>query len=153
MVRGGSGCALSIQMTVFRLNFQHYRKIKTRSVKSTLFYPRNLDPRRTTPKTATLSRIRTSRALGPAIWGTRPPAAPRNTILSDRPLLLSRARGGVCFRSAQPYRGSDVPDGGRDGNLRQIRRGRFSILQHSRGSDVPDRGRAGDLRCIRRRRP
>ena len=29
----------------------------------------------------------------------------------------------------------------------------FQFLQHSRRSDVPDRGRDGDLRCIRRRRP
>ena len=52
--------------------------------------------------------------------------------------------------NAQHYRGIDVTDGGRDGNLRHIRRCRFSNSQHSRGFDVPARGRAGDLRHIRR---
>ena len=41
-------------------------------------------------------------------------------------------------------------DGGRDGNLRHIRRCRSENSQHSRGFDVPARGRAGDLRHIRR---
>ena len=53
--------------------------------------------------------------------------------------------------NAQHYRGIDVTDGVRDGNLRQIRRCRFENSQHSRGFDVPARGRAGDLRHIRRR--
>ena len=99
---------------------------------------------------ATLSRIRPSRALGPVIWATWPPAARRNTVLSERPWLLSRARGGVRLGNAQHYRGIDVTDGGRDGNLRHIRRCRFENSQHSRGFDVPARGRAGDLRHIRR---
>ena len=55
------------------------------------------------------------------------------------------------MRNAQHYRGIDVTDGVRDGNLRQIRRCRFENSQHSRGFDVPARGRAGDLRHIRRR--
>ena len=100
---------------------------------------------------ATLSRIRPSRALGPVIWATRPPSARQNTVLSERPWLLSRARGGVRLGNAQHYRGIDVTDGVRDGNLRQIRRCRFENSQHSRGFDVPARGRAGDLRHIRRR--
>ena len=54
------------------------------------------------------------------------------------------------MRNAQHYRGIDVTDGGRDGNLRHIRRCRFENSQHSRGFDVPARGRAGDLRHIRR---
>ena len=99
---------------------------------------------------ATLSRIRPSRALGPVIWATRPPSARQNTILSERPSLLSRARGGVRLRNAQQCRGIDVTDGGRDGNLRHIRRCSFANSQHSRGFGVPTRGRAGDFRYIRR---
>ena len=57
-------------------------------------------------KTATLSRIRAPGALGPAIWATRPPAARQNTVLSERPWLLSRARGWVRFGNAQHYRES-----------------------------------------------
>ena len=104
------------------------------------------------PETATLSRIPPPGALGPVIWATRPPAARQNTILSERPWLLSRAGGGVCSRNAQHYRGIDATDGGRGGNLRRIRRGRFSNSQHSRGFDAPARGRGGDLRRIPRRR-
>ena len=99
---------------------------------------------------ATLSRIRPSRALGPVIWATWPLFALQNTILSDRPSLLSRARGGVRLRNARQCRGIDVTDGGRDGNLRHIRRCRFKNSQHSRGFDAPARGRGGDLRHIRR---
>ena len=54
------------------------------------------------------------------------------------------------MRNAPQCRGIDVTDGGRDGNLRQIRRCRFSNSQHSRGFDAPARGRGGDLRHIRR---
>ena len=115
-----------------------------------MFYRRKWASVPTPPKLATLSRIRPSRALGPVIWATRPPSARQNTVLSERPSLLSRARGGVRLRSAQHYRGIDVTDGVRDGNLRQIRRCRFENSQHSRGFDVPARGRAGDLRHIRR---
>ena len=70
--------------------------------------------------------------------------------IRDRPWLLSRARGGVCLRNARQCRGIDVTDGGRDGNLRHIRRCRFPNSQHSRGFDAPARGRGGDLRHIRR---
>ena len=99
---------------------------------------------------ATLSRIRPSRALVPVIWAIRPPAARQITVLSERPWLLSRAGGGVRLRNAQHCRGIDVTDGGRGGNLRRIRRGRFANSQHSRGLDAPARGRGGDLRHIRR---
>ena len=54
------------------------------------------------------------------------------------------------MRNARQYRGIDVTDGGRDGDLRQIRRCRFSNSQHSRGFDAPARGRGSDLRHIRR---
>ena len=103
------------------------------------------------PETTTLSRIRPPGALGPAIWATRPPAARQNTVLSERPWLLSRARGGVRLGNAQQHRGLDVTDGARDGNLGHIRRCRFSNSQHSRGFDAPARGRGGDLRHIRSR--
>ena len=124
----------------------------SRIAKVTCFTVENGPPSRTPPKMATLWRIRPSRALGPVIWAIRPPSARQNTVLSERPWLLSRARGGVRLRNAQHYRGIDVTDGGRDGNLRHIRRCRFENSQHSRGFDVPARGRAGDLRHIRRRR-
>ena len=58
-------------------------------------------------------------------------------------------RRGV-FAQRTTLSGIDVTVGGRDGNLRQIRRCRFENSQHSRGFDVPARGRAGDLRHIRR---
>ena len=99
-------------------------------------------------KTATLWRIRAPWALGPAIWATRPPAARQNTVLSERPWLLSRARGGVRLGNAQHYRGIDVTDGVRGGNLRHIRRCSLANSQHSRGFGVPTRGRAGDLHWV-----
>ena len=101
-------------------------------------------------KTATLSRIRAPGALGPAIWATWPPAARQNAVLSERPWLLSRARGGVRLGNAQHYRGIDATDGVRRGNLRHIRRCNLANSQHSRGFGVPTRGRTGDLRHIRR---
>ena len=57
-------------------------------------------------KTATLLRIRPPGALGPALWATWPPAARQNAVLSERPWLLSRARGGVRLGNAQHYRES-----------------------------------------------
>ena len=116
----------------------------------TCFTVKIVAPAAPPPKTATLSRIRAPGALGPAIWATRPPAARQNTVLSERPWLLSRARGGVRLRNAQHYRGIDVTDGVRGGNLRHIRGCSFANSQHSRGFGVPTRGRAGDLRHIRR---
>ena len=106
---------------------------------SDVFYRRNRGPCRTPPETTTVSRILPSRVLGPVIWAIRPPAARQITVLSERPWLLSRARGGVRLRNARQYRGIDVTDGGRDGNLRQIRRCCFSNSQHYRESDVPHR--------------
>ena len=118
--------------------------------KMTCFTVKIVAPAAHPPKTATLSRIRAPGALGPAIWATRPPAARQNTVLSERPWLLSRARGGVRFGNAHHYRGIDVTDGARGGNLRHIRGCSSENPQHSRGFDVPTRGRAGDLRHIRR---
>ena len=116
----------------------------------TCFAVKIMAPAAPPPKTTTLSRIRPTGALGPAIWATRPPAARQNTVLSERPWLLSRARGGVCSRNAQHYRGIDVADGCRDGDLQHIQRCRFSNSQHSREFDAPTRGRGGDLRHIPR---
>ena len=45
-------------------------------------------PRRAGPGAATISRIRPSRALGPAVWAAPAPAAGQNTMLSERPSLL-----------------------------------------------------------------
>ena len=115
-----------------------------------MFYRRKWASVPTPPKLATLSRIRPSRALGPVIWATWPPSARQNTVLSERPWLLSRARGGVRLGNAQHYRVSDVTDGVRGGDLRHIRRCSLANSQHSRGFGVPTRGRAGDLRHIRR---
>ena len=119
-------------------------------VKMTCFTVKIVAPAAPPQKTATLSRIRAPGALGPAIWATRPPAARQNTVLSERPWLLSRARGGVRLRNAQHYRGIDVTDGVRGGDLRHIRRCSLANSQHSRGFGVPTRGRAGDFRYIRR---
>ena len=141
---------VSGEIVIFRRNSQHYRESEVPDRQSDVFYRRKWASVPTPPKMATLSRIRPSRALGPVIWATWPPSARQNTVLSERPWLLSRARGGVRLGNAQHYRGIDVTDGGRDGNLRHIRRCRFSNSQHSRGFDVPARGRAGDLRHIRR---
>ena len=141
---------VSGEIVIFRRNSQHYRESEVPDRQSDVFYRRKWASVPTPPKMATLSRIRPSRALGPAIWATWPPSARQNTILSERPSLLSRARGGVRLGNVQHYRGIDVMDGGRDGNLRHIRRCRSENSQHSRGFDVPARGRAGDLRHIRR---
>ena len=118
--------------------------------KMACFTVRIVAPAAPPPKTATLSRIRAPGALGPAIWATWPPAARQNTVLSERPWLLSRARGGVRVRNAQHYRGIDATDGVRCGNLLHIRRCNLANSQHSRGFGVPTRGRAGDFRHIRR---
>ena len=150
MVSGGVWRGVSGEIVIFRRNSQHYRGSEVPERQSDVFYRRKWASVPTPPKLATLSRIRPSRALGPVIWATRPPSARQNTVLSERPWLLSRARGGVCSRNAQHYRGIDAPDGCRYGNLRHIRRCRFSNSQHSRGFDVPARGQAGDLRHIRR---
>ena len=141
---------VSGEIVIFRRNYQHYRESEVPDRQSDVFYRRKWGPVPTPPKMATLSRIRPSRALGPVIWATWPPSVRQSAVLSERPWLLSRARGGVRLRNAQHYRGIDVTDGGRDGNLRHIRRCRFANSQHSRGFDVPARGRAGDLRHIRR---
>ena len=141
---------VSGEIVIFRRNSQHYRESEVPDRQSDAFYRRKWASVPTPPKMATLSRIRPSRALGPVIWAIRPPAARQNTVLSERPWLLSRARGGVRLGNARQYRGIDVTDGARDGDLRQIRRCRFSNPQHSRGFDAPARGRGGDLRHIRR---
>ena len=147
---GGFLWTLSCEIAIFRRNSQRYQRNDALCRQNDVFYRQNRSPCRAPPKTATLSRIRTPRALGPAIWATRPPAARQNTVLSERPWLLSRAGGGVCSRNAQHYRGIDATDGGRGGNLRHIRISRFANSQHSRGFDAPARGRGGDLRHIRR---
>ena len=134
-LRGVSG-----QIVIFRRNSQRYRESGVPYRQSDVFYRRNRGPCRTSPKTTTLSRIRPSTALGPVIWATWPLFARQNTILSERPWLLSRARGGVRLRNARQRRGIDATDGGRDGNLRRSRRCRFPDPQHSRGSGAPARG-------------
>ena len=111
-------------------------KVTSRIAKVTCFTVKVAVPAGPPPKVTTLSRIRPSRALGPVIWAIRPPAARQITVLSERPWLLSRARGGVRLRNARQYRGIDVTDGGRDGNLRHIRRCRFSNSQHYRRNDA-----------------
>ena len=127
---------LSRIVSFFRRNSQHYRESSVPHRQSDVFYRRNRGPCRTPPKTTTLSRILPSRVLGPVIWAIRPPTARQNTVLSERPWLLSRARGGVRLRNARQCRGIDVTDGGRDGNLRHIRRCRFSNSQHYRRNDA-----------------
>ena len=84
---------------------------------------------------------------------TRPPSARQNTVLSERPWLLFRARGGVRLGNAQHYRRIDVMDGGRDGNLRHIRRCSFRNRRHSRGFDVPGREKADTIEESQSRAP
>ena len=141
---------VSGEIVIFRRNSQHYRESEVPDRQSDVFHRRKWASVPTPPKMATLSRIRPSRALGPVIWATWPLFARQNTILSERPSLLSRARGGVRLGNAQHYRGIDGTDGGRGGNLRHIRGCGFENSQHSRGFGVPTRGRAGDFRYIRR---
>ena len=57
------------------------------------------------------------------------------------------------MRDAQRYRGIDVTDGGRDGNLRHIQSCRFSNSQHSRGFDVPGREKADAIEESQSRAP
>ena len=123
-------------IVIFRRSSEHYRESGVPYRQSDVFCRRNRGPSRTPPETTTLSRILPSRVLGPVIWAIRASAARQFTVLSERPWLLSRARGGVRLRNARLYRGIDVTDGGRDGNLRHIRRCRFSNSQHYRRNDA-----------------
>ena len=141
---------LSCRFEFFRWENQHYRDLTSKASKVTCFTVKIVASAGPAPETTTLSRIRPPGARGPAIWATRPPAAWQNTVLSERPWLLSRARGWVRLGNAQHYRGIDVTDGVRGGDLRHIRRCSFANSQHARGFGVPTLGRAGDFRSIRR---
>ena len=127
------------KVTCFIVIFRRNSQVASRIAKVTCFTVEIVVPAGPPPETTTLSRILPSRVLGPVIWAIRPPAARQITVLSERPWLLSRARGGFRLRNARQCRGIDVTDGGRDGNLRQIRRCCFSNSQHYRESDVPHR--------------
>ena len=139
MVCGAFMQGVSGIVAFFHRNSQRYRESSVPHRQSDVFYRRNRGPCRTPPKTTTLSRILPSRVLGPVIWAIRPPAARQITVLSERPWLLSRARGGVRLGNAQHYRGIDATDGVRCGNLRHVRRCNLANSQHYRESDVPHR--------------
>ena len=68
----------------------------------------------------TLSRIRASRALWPANGATRRKSRRGNTVLPERRLRRSRARGAVRFRTRHPSRGSGTSARGLRVNLRDI---------------------------------
>ena len=72
-----------------------------------------------------LSRIRAGRSLRHGKGATRRKRRRQNTVLSDRRLRRSRARGAADFRNCQHYRGSGVSDGEIPANLRNIWDARF----------------------------
>ena len=72
------------------------------------------------PDPATLSGIRPCRALWPANGATRRKRRRGNTVLSDRRLRRSRARGAVRFRTRHASRGSGASARGLCVNLRDI---------------------------------
>ena len=72
-----------------------------------------------------LSRIRPGRALRRGKGATRRKRRRQNTVLSERRLRRSRARGWVDFRNCQRYRGSGGSDGEIPANLREIWDARF----------------------------
>ena len=72
---GGLLRHVSGEIIIFRRNSQHYRESEVPDRQSDVFYRRKWASVPTPPKLATLSRIRPSRALGPAIWATWPPSA------------------------------------------------------------------------------
>ena len=72
------------------------------------------------PDPATLSRIRPCRALWPANGATRRKSRRGNTVLPDRRLRRSRARGADRFRTRHPSRGSGASARGLRVNLRKI---------------------------------
>ena len=67
-----------------------------------------------------LSRIRACRALWHGKGATRRKGRRQNTVLSERRLRRSRARGSVDFRNCQYYRGSGASDGEMPVDLRKI---------------------------------
>ena len=101
------------------------------------------------PDPATLSGIRPCRALWPANGATRRKSRRENTVLSDRRLRRSRARGAVRFRTRHASRGSGASARGLCVNLRDIGDVRFWICQHYRRSEGPDRVMHVKLRKIR----
>ena len=96
-----------------------------------------------------LSRIRPGRALRLGKDATRRKRRRQNTVLSERRLRRSRARGWVDFRNCQHYRGSGGSDGKNPANLRKIWSTRFWDCQHYRGFGASDRAPAANLRKIR----
>ena len=92
-----------------------------------------------------LSRIRPGRALRRGKGATRRKRRRQNTVLSERRLRRSRARGWVDFRNCQHYRENGVADGKILANLRKIWSTRFWDCQHYRGFGVSDRAPAVNL--------
>ena len=95
-----------------------------------------------------LSRIRPGRALRRGKGATRRKRRRQNTVLSERRLRRSRARGWVDFRNCQHYRGNGVSEVETPANLRKIWSTRFWDCQHYRGFGASDRAPAVNLRKI-----
>ena len=96
-----------------------------------------------------LSRIRPGRALRRGKGATQRKRRGQNTVLSDRRLRRSRARGWVDFRNCQHYRENGVADGKILANLRKIWDTRFLKCQYYEGFGVSVRVMAASLHKIR----
>ena len=88
-----------------------------------------------------LSRIRPGRALRRGKGATRRKRRRQNTVLSERRLRRSRARGWVDFRNCQHYREWGQSDRAMAANLRKIRSVRFGNGEHYPGSGPTGRAR------------
>ena len=140
---------LSCRLAFFRRKNQHYRGFNAKSSKSPVFYRALCGPCPGSPDPTTLSRIRPGRALRHGKGATRRKGRRQNTVLSERRLRRSRARGSVDFRNCQHYRGSGASDGAKPVNLRKIWNTRFWNCQHYRGCAASDRATPANLRKIR----
>ena len=139
---------LSCRLAFFRKKNQHYRRFDTKSGKSLVFYRALCAPPRAARIRRPLSRIRPGRALRRGKGATRRKSRRQNTVLSERRLRRSRARGWVDFRNCQHYRENGVSDGKILANLRKIWSTRFWDCQHYRGFGASDRAPAVNLRKI-----
>ena len=137
---------LSCRLAFFRQKNQHYRGFDTNNGKSLVFYRALCAPPRAARLRRPLSRIRPGRALRHGKGATRRKRRRQNTVLSERRVRRSRARGWVDFRNCQHYRGSGVPGRGSRGNLRHICILGFWICQHYRRCGSSDSRLHGNYR-------
>ena len=139
---------LSCRLAFFRQKKQHYRRFDTKSGKSLVFYRALCAPPRAARIRRLLSRIRPGRALRRGKGATRRKRRRQNTVLSERRLRRSRARGWVDFRNCQHYRGNGVSEVEILANLRKIWATRFWDCQHYQGFEASDRAPAVNFRKI-----